>query len=99
MTSHELPAVRHARQETWWTLAAWLVALVYTIGYCARYGYGRDLADLTFVWGVPDWVFWGIFVPWGVSTLFSIWFAFGRMRRDDLGVEQDDALSELMEME
>jgi len=67
--------------------ATWIVALAYTIGYCARYGYGRKLEDLHYVLGFPDWVFWGIVVPWGVCVLFSWFFASVLMTDEDLGVD------------
>jgi len=87
---NEDPAVRSARREAVVTFAIFGVALVYTIGYCAMYGYGRDPASLKFVFGFPDWVFWGVVVPWvvcvGVSYLFGAVF----MTDDQLGVDRED---------
>jgi len=79
-----------ARREALVMLAWWLATLTYTVGYCYRNGYGRAIEDLTFVCGFPDWVFWGIVVPWVVCFLFSVWFAFFFMKdapMDDDGRE------------
>jgi hypothetical protein len=88
--------LKSARREAVWTLAVWLGTLTYTVGYCARYGYDRKPDDLTFVLGFPDWVFWGIVVPWGVCYLISALFAFvlieDAVLADDAGdVDRDDS--------
>ncbi len=91
----EDPLVRSARREAVVVLVAWICALAYTVTYCSLNGYGRSWEDITWVHLVggiafPDWVFWGIVVPWTVCTLFSFWFSFGFMRDDDLGEEADE---------
>lgn len=67
----EDPLVRSTRREAIVTAVIFTTALTYTVGYCATYGYGRSLESLTFIFGLPDWVFWGILAPWGVCTLLS----------------------------
>jgi hypothetical protein len=37
----------------------------------------------------PDWVFWGIVVPWGICILASTVFAFRVMGSESLGEEID----------
>ena len=32
--------------------------------------------------GIPDWVFWGVAVPWGLCILISTWFCFFFMTDD-----------------
>jgi hypothetical protein len=81
--------VRHARREAALALAIWLVAMIYSVGVCYLYGYGRDPDTLSFVLWFPDWVFWGIVVPWIVCTLVSVVFAFGFMGDESLGDEID----------
>ena len=39
---------------------------------------------------MPDWVFWGIAVPWLVCVLFTTWFCFFYMADDDLGRDPDE---------
>lgn len=71
----EDPLLRTARREMLVVVAFWLATLLYTVGYCYRFGYNRAAEELTFVLGFPDWIFWGIVVPWVVCFLFSLWFA------------------------
>lgn len=83
----EDPVVRHARTEALVTAAAFIVALVWTMCYCAKYGYNRSLDELKFVWGLPDWIFWGLVVPWSSCILFSIFFGAFFVKDDHLGDE------------
>ena len=96
------PLFRSARREALISLAAWLAAVAYTVTYCYRFGYDRNLESLTFVLWFPDWIFWGIVVPWLVCVAFSTWFAFGLMRDEDLdandGGASDDADDEATEL-
>ena len=64
--------------------AAWLGAMIYTVTYCYLHGYGRTKESLKFVLGFPDWVFWGIVLPWGLCTIVASLFAFFFMKDEDL---------------
>jgi hypothetical protein len=76
MNEHkENRVLRHSRREALLALVIWLAAMSFTVGYCARHAYGRDPSDLSFVMGFPDWVFWGIVVPWVACVVVSWWFA------------------------
>jgi amino acid transporter len=81
----EDPILKHSRREALIVLATWFLAMTYTLGYAFLYGYGRKVEDLKYVYGFPDWVFWGIVVPWTVCIAFSWWFASVFMRDEDLG--------------
>ena len=81
--------VKAARREASLAIGMWLVAMLYTVSYCYLYGYGRSVESLTFVLWFPDWVFWGIIVPWGICVLSSIPFAFRIMGDESLGEEID----------
>ena len=85
--------VARSRREALVVAAIWLAALVYTVTYCGRYGYGAPADELQFVLGFPSWVFWGILVPWTACTAASCLFAFAFMADEDLGEEPtgDDA--------
>ena len=90
----EDPVVRSSRREAIVIGLIWAAAFTYSVTYCYVHGYQRDTKTLTFVWGVPDWCFWGIVAPWvlcvGISWLIARVF----MRDEDLGAElegQDDA--------
>lgn len=78
------PLFINSKREAWWILAAWGVSLVWTVGYCAVFGYEIDVSQLTLVLGMPSWVFWGVFVPWMTATAFSVWFGLVYMRDDDV---------------
>jgi hypothetical protein len=86
----EDPVLISSRREAVLVLAIWLVACVSTIGICYWLGYDRDAATLRFVLGFPDWIFWGIVVPWSVCT--GLCFIVPRfvIRDEDLGEEQTE---------
>jgi len=81
----EDPVLKSARREALIVFATWIIAMAYTIGYCMRYGYGRKVEELQYVFGLPDWIFWGIVVPWGVWVVFSWIFGSVLMTDEDLG--------------
>jgi uncharacterized membrane protein YhdT len=84
----EDPVLSSARREAVVVFAIWMAACVYSIGVCYRLGYGRDVATLTYVFGFPDWIFWGVIVPWSVCT--GLCFVVPRfvITDEDLGEEQ-----------
>ncbi|MCA9100791.1 MAG: DUF997 family protein [Planctomycetales bacterium] len=77
--------LRSARREAIVIVVLWAVALVYTVTYCALYGYDRTIDDMTFVFGFPDWVFWGVIFPWTLCTVFTWWFCNFFMGDEPLG--------------
>lgn len=83
--AQEDPVLTSSRREMLVAVAIWLAATSYSVGYCALHGYGRDPESLKFVCGFPDWIFWGIVVPWGLCTIASAVFAFCFMRDEELG--------------
>ena len=92
----EDPLVRSSRREAVLVLIIWAAALGFSVWYCSTYGYG-SARELTFVFGVPEWVFWGVLVPWLVCTAAGIVFAYAFMRDDPLGAEAEirsDAVAE-----
>jgi hypothetical protein len=86
----EDPVVKAARHEACLALCMWVVAMCYTVTYCYANGYGRAVESLRFVLWFPDWVFWGIVVPWVLCVLLSIPFAFRLMGDESLGEEMDE---------
>ena len=73
------------RREAIIVFVTWIMAMAYSLIYCSRYAYGRRAEEIQYVYGFPDWVFWGVVVPWGVCVLFSWFFASILMRDEDLG--------------
>jgi Protein of unknown function (DUF997) len=93
------PLLASARREAVFTATVFALALTYTVVYCGRYGYERPIEELTFVLGFPDWIFWGIVVPWlsafVVSSAFALWFMTDEPFGEDVGDEwaDDDGIS------
>jgi hypothetical protein len=84
----EDPVLTSARREALLVFAIWVLACVWVLSVSYRYGYHRDAATLTYVLGFPDWVFWGIVVPWSVCTALCCVLAYLVIRDEDLGDEQ-----------
>ena len=85
----EDPIVRSSRRKALVIGVIWIVALTYSVTYCYTHGYHRDPQTLTFVWGVPDWCFWGIVAPWALCVALSWLLAHFFMRAEELGAEQE----------
>jgi hypothetical protein len=86
----EQQLLRHARREGWIIMAVWLAALVWSVGVSYLFGYDRPAAEVGLVLGFPDWVFWGVVVPWGLCLAYSVWFCFVTMADDDLGQDPEE---------
>lgn len=86
-------------------LTVFALTLVWTVGYCYLRGYqhapdswvvqaglavARTDDNFHQIWGLPDWVLFGILVPWLLSTAFTIGFALVGMKDDDLGAEAEE---------
>ena len=97
---------RHARQEALITLFVWVLALIWTVGYCYLHGYQHtedswvvqkgwavvhDPAQLEMTFGIPNWAFYGFVLPWLACTLFTMIYCGWFMHDDDLGAEQEDS--------
>src|SRR6476660_1565422 len=75
-----------AWREAQWIIAVWLVACTWSVGVCAWLGYEQPSDKLPpLVWGFPNWVFWGIIVPWLVATASSLVISQLLMTDEDLG--------------
>jgi hypothetical protein len=66
-------------------MAVWLGCLLWSTIAALLGGYGRDPDDIGLILGFPDWIFWGIVLPWALCLSFSVWFCFWFMADDDLG--------------
>jgi len=96
-----------ARREAAITILVWFVALLWTLGYCYLRGYEHpaDSWLVTSGWatppgkpvktvlGVPEWIFYGIVVPWLVCTAFTVLFGLFGIRDDELGAAPDEEAS------
>jgi hypothetical protein len=86
-SSAEDPLLRSARREAIIVTLFGTVAIIYTITYCSMFGFNRPVADIKFIFGFPDWVFWGVLVPWGVCTVVGCFFSYVLMEDHDLEAE------------
>lgn len=91
------PVLQSSWREAIVVFAIWLTALIWSVGFCARYGYGRTEASLTYVLGFPDWIFWGVALPWVICVLVSLIVSRFVMRDEDLGIDPDEAMREIIE--
>jgi len=89
MSPPDDPVLRSSRREAVVTMSIWFIAMVYSVGFCVRHGYNRPLEEITYVWGFPTWIFWGVVVPWVVCAGVTIWFATCFMTSDSLGEDTE----------
>lgn len=89
------PVLRSARREALVVLVTWLCAMTYSVTYCYLNGYGRSVEDLKFVLGFPDWIFWGLVLPWAICVGFSFYFGATFMRDEYLGDELEETEDDL----
>ncbi len=50
---------------------------------CGWMAYDYDVESPPTVLGLPDWIFWGVFVPWIAAGAFTIWYALYFIVDDD----------------
>src|SRR5947209_14578088 len=75
-SGREQQLLRHARREGLLVLVVWAIALVWSTLGSWLMGYGRDGKDVPLVFGMPDWIFWNVLVPWVGCFGFALWFCF-----------------------
>lgn len=87
------PLFLNSRREAIVIFCLWLVGLLWAVPYCYFNGFQGhvDPENISTVWGIPSWLFWGIFVPWIVADVFTTWFCFCYMKDDDLGEADEGA--------
>ncbi|MEX1230577.1 MAG: hypothetical protein WEB58_10070 [Planctomycetaceae bacterium] len=74
----------------------WSILASYDLGYLHHTDTGTYIGshpenvELTYVFGFPHWVFWGIVIPWGSCIVFSIIFGAFLVRDEDLGEELEE---------
>jgi hypothetical protein len=83
------PVIIHAYRESIVVLLVWLIGIAWTVGYCAMTGYNVPPEQIRITLGMPNWVFWGILVPWVAVILFTIWFGLFYIADDELVPRQD----------
>jgi hypothetical protein len=70
------PVFLHARREAIVLLVAFVGFLVWTVGTSFVLGFRQPVDEpLRVVFGMPHWVFWGVFLPWMAANVFTIVFS------------------------
>ena len=87
------PVFLHSRREAIVIFCVWLAGLLWAVPYCYVNGYAGNIdpENVSTLWGIPSWLFWGIAVPWLVADVVTIWFCFCYMQDDDLGEAREGA--------
>ena len=71
-----------SQTETIVILIIWSVICLWVMLSSHFLGYAKDTSDVKILFGMPSWVAWSIALPWLVSIIVSVWFAFGFMKDD-----------------
>ena len=87
------PVFVHSRREAWVIMGIFLVFGVYSI--TASFLLGRlpedgNLSRIRTMFGMPNWVAWGVLLPWLLANIVTAWFCFGFMKNDPLDDEAED---------
>jgi hypothetical protein len=88
MSKHHVetdPVYQNSKRETFWILLIWAAFALWVVGVAGWLGFDSDPnAPVKTVWGFPDWVFWGIAIPWLGANIVIIYFANKVMKDDPL---------------
>ncbi len=84
------PTFLNARREAIVIFLAWAAGLVWCVPYCYFNGYGLDHDNISTIWGIPTWLFWGIAFPWCLANVFTIWFCACYMKIDNLSLADEE---------
>ena len=88
---------RHVRQcakEARLVIVIWLIGLIYCTTVIVTMGYippEERPETPNLVWGMPAWVFWGLFLPWFVQIGLTWWFALFFFKDDEPYMEFPDS--------
>lgn len=84
------PVYQNSKRETYWILLIWAVFALWVVGVSGWLGFGNNPNDpIKTVLGFPNWVFWGIAVPWLGANIVIFYFANKVMRDDPLSDGKD----------
>ena len=84
------PLLHACFREAMLVSGIWLVAMTWSILVCYQMGYNRPAGSLKIVLGFPDWIFWGIVVPWITCAVISCVFGVVFVRDGDLGTDLEE---------
>lgn len=83
------PVFQNSFRETIVIVILFVIFLGWSVGVSFWMGLERTdppggSAQVSLVWGMPSWVFWGVCLPWIAANLASAWFCFRLMTNDRL---------------
>jgi hypothetical protein len=84
------PLFLNSRREAILILCLWALCLLWAVPFCYLNGFRQSPEEMRTILGMPDWVFWGITVPWVLASVFAIWFSMRVIVDDDLGEARED---------
>ncbi|HZL89222.1 MAG TPA: hypothetical protein VFB96_12655 [Pirellulaceae bacterium] len=96
------PVLRSAWPEALIVFSLWSAALAWSVGYCALFAYppkdklAEAARELTFVFGFPAWIFWGVVLPWVLCAVVSFLISCFVIADEDLGIDPDEAIKEII---
>ena len=86
---------RQSRKELWFMLVSWAVFLIWTLSYNSTHAFDMEKSGIDPIIGMPQWVFFGILVPWVAALVLTICFAMFFMKDTELlDVESEQASSD-----
>lgn len=92
----------NARREGILIFLVWFLCMIWAVPVCYFTGFNSNIdpEKIEMIWGVPEWAFWGIVVPWLAADVFTVWLCFFYMQDDDLGEDQEglDLVEEIAEI-
>ena len=65
----------------------WFIAGVWTIGVSYWLGYKQPVHSVA---GIPNWILWGVLIPWVIFFAAHSWYSLVFLRDDDEFVSESD---------
>jgi hypothetical protein len=95
---------RNSLGEFRFVSVCWFCAFLWTLSFCYLRGYQhpadswlvqiglaepRTSGNFRLVLGMPDWIVWGIMLPWIICSVITVLYGLYGMKDDDLGIEAE----------
>jgi hypothetical protein len=81
------PSYRRTLKEAVVALLLWLGAGIWVLSVSYWLGYRRPVHSIG---GIPNWVLWGVLVPWVTLFFVHSWYSLFFLRADDADDEPED---------
>lgn len=86
------PVFRNTRREALLILVIWGITLCWVVPYSIINGYAppQSPEELKLVWGMPEWIFYGVALPWIIASAVTFGLCLFVIQDDDLGVAPEE---------